>query len=63
MYRFQVKAPTRQGEIIGITGSIAELGAWNPQKYVPLHTSGDRWRECQRTDWKAHKPVCTAAQP
>ena len=19
-------------------------------------------RECQRTDWKAHKPVCTAAQ-
>ena len=20
-------------------------------------------RECQRTDWKAHKPVCAAAQP
>jgi hypothetical protein len=20
-------------------------------------------RECQRTDWKAHKPVCTASQP
>ena len=20
-------------------------------------------RECQRTDWKAHKPVCKAAQP
>ena len=20
-------------------------------------------RECQRTDWKAHKPACTAAQP
>jgi hypothetical protein len=20
-------------------------------------------RECQRADWKAHKPVCTAAQP
>ena len=20
-------------------------------------------RECQRTDWKAHKPVCTVAQP
>ncbi len=20
-------------------------------------------RECQRTDWKAHKPVCTAALP
>ena len=20
-------------------------------------------RECQRTEWKAHKPVCTAAQP
>jgi BioD-like phosphotransacetylase family protein len=20
-------------------------------------------RECQRSDWKAHKPVCTAAQP
>jgi hypothetical protein len=20
-------------------------------------------RDCQRTDWKAHKPVCTAAQP
>ena len=20
-------------------------------------------RECQRTDWKAHKPVCTEAQP
>jgi hypothetical protein len=20
-------------------------------------------RECQRTDWKAHKPVCTATQP
>jgi hypothetical protein len=20
-------------------------------------------RECQRTDWRAHKPVCTAAQP
>jgi hypothetical protein len=20
-------------------------------------------RECQRTDWKAHKPVCTAARP
>jgi hypothetical protein len=20
-------------------------------------------RECQRTDWKAHKPVCSAAQP
>jgi hypothetical protein len=20
-------------------------------------------RECQRTDWKEHKPVCTAAQP
>lgn len=43
MYRFQVKAPTRQGETIGIIGSIPELGAWNPQKYVPLHTSGDRY--------------------
>ena len=20
-------------------------------------------RECQRTDWKAHKPACTAAAP
>jgi hypothetical protein len=20
-------------------------------------------RECQRTDWKAHKPLCTAAPP
>jgi hypothetical protein len=20
-------------------------------------------RECQRTDWKAHKPVCTGAEP
>ncbi|MBD2149363.1 lipase [Pseudanabaena sp. FACHB-1277] len=43
MYRFQVKAPTRQGETIGIIGSTPELGAWNPQKYVPLHTSGDRY--------------------
>ncbi|MBD2177965.1 lipase [Pseudanabaena sp. FACHB-1998] len=40
MYRFQVKAPTQNGEMIGIVGSIPQLGSWDLQKYLPLRTSG-----------------------
>ncbi|MDX2256897.1 MAG: DUF1796 family putative cysteine peptidase [Pseudanabaenaceae cyanobacterium bins.39] len=43
MYRFQVKAFTQAGETIGLVGSIAKLGNWNYQKYLPLTTSGDRY--------------------
>jgi lysophospholipase L1-like esterase len=43
MYRFQVKASTQSGETIGLVGSIAQLGNWNPQKFIPLTTSSDRY--------------------
>ena len=43
MYRFQVKAPTQSGEMIGLVGSIPQLGLWNIKKYLPLQTSGDRY--------------------
>ncbi len=43
MYRFQVKAPTQNGEMIGIVGSIAQFGLWDITKYRLLHTSGDRY--------------------
>lgn len=43
MYRFQVKAPTQDGEMIGIVGSIPQLGLWDVKKYLPLNTSGDRY--------------------
>lgn len=43
MYRFQVKAPTQNGEMIGIVGSIPQLGSWDIKKYLPLRTSGDRY--------------------
>ncbi|MFN5728406.1 MAG: carbohydrate-binding module family 20 domain-containing protein, partial [Pseudanabaena sp.] len=40
MYRFQVKAPTQNGEMIGIVGSISQFGLWDIKKYLPLQTSG-----------------------
>jgi lysophospholipase L1-like esterase len=43
MYRFQVKAPTQNGEMIGIVGSISQFGSWDIKKYLPLRTSGDRY--------------------
>jgi lysophospholipase L1-like esterase len=43
MYRFQVKAPTQNGEMIGIVGSISQFGSWDFKKYLPLRTSGDRY--------------------
>ena len=43
MYRFQVKAPTQNGEMIGIVGSIPQMGSWDIKKYLPLSTSGDRY--------------------
>ncbi|NUN66104.1 lipase [Pseudanabaena biceps] len=43
MYRFQVKAPTQNGEMIGIIGSIPQLGLWNIKNYLALQTSGDRY--------------------
>ena len=43
MYRFQVKAPTQDGEMIAIVGSIPQLGAWDVKQYLPLSTSGDRY--------------------
>ncbi len=43
MYRFQVKAPTQNGEMIGIVGSIPQFGSWDIKKYLPLRTSGDRY--------------------
>jgi hypothetical protein len=43
MYRFQVKAPTQSGEMIGMVGSIPQLGSWDIKKYLPLRTSGDRY--------------------
>jgi len=43
MYRFQVKAPTQNGEMIGIVGSISQFGLWDIKKYLPLQTSGDRY--------------------
>jgi hypothetical protein len=42
MYRFQVKAPTQDGEMIGIVGSIPQLGSWDVKKYLPLNTSSAR---------------------
>jgi lysophospholipase L1-like esterase len=43
MYRFQVKAPTQDGEMIGIVGSIPQLGLWDIKKYRQMHTSSDRY--------------------
>ena len=36
MYRFQVKAPTQNGEMICIVGSIPQLGLWDVKKYLAL---------------------------
>jgi lysophospholipase L1-like esterase len=43
MYRFQVKAPTQNGEMIGIVGSIPQLGSWDIKQFLSLQTSGDRY--------------------
>ena len=43
MYRFQIKAPTQNGEMIGIVGSIPQLGMWNVEKFQQLRTSSDRY--------------------
>ena len=43
MYRFQIKAPTQDGEMIGIVGAIPQLGSWDVKKYLPLNTSSDRY--------------------
>jgi len=43
MYRFQVKAPTQNGEMICIVGSIPQLGLWDVKNYLALHTSGERY--------------------
>ncbi|WP_271252388.1 DUF1796 family putative cysteine peptidase [Pseudanabaena sp. Chao 1811] len=43
MYRFQVKAPTQDGEMIGIVGSVPQLGLWDVNKYLSLNTSSDRY--------------------
>ncbi|MFB2879901.1 DUF1796 family putative cysteine peptidase [Floridanema aerugineum] len=40
MYRFQVRAHTQTGEFIAVVGSTPELGMWDINKCVPLHTSG-----------------------
>ncbi|PZU93406.1 MAG: lipase [Pseudanabaena sp.] len=43
MYRFQVKAPTQNGEMIGIVGSIHQLGLWDIKNCLALKTSGDSY--------------------
>ncbi|HEY9852167.1 MAG TPA: DUF1796 family putative cysteine peptidase [Leptolyngbyaceae cyanobacterium] len=40
MYRFQVRAHTQTGELIGLVGSAPELGSWDVNKCVHLKTSG-----------------------
>ncbi|PZV19018.1 MAG: lipase [Pseudanabaena sp.] len=43
MYRFQLKAPTQDGEMIGVVGSISKFGSWDFKKYLLLQTSADRY--------------------
>lgn len=43
MYRFQVRSHTQTGELIGLVGSTPELGMWDINKCVPLHTSGESY--------------------
>lgn len=43
MYRFQIIAQTQIGESIGLVGSSPELGEWNINKAIPLHTSSDSY--------------------
>lgn len=43
MYRFQIIAPTKPGESIGLVGSTPELGEWDITKAIRLSTSGDRF--------------------
>ncbi|OIP70088.1 MAG: lipase [Oscillatoriales cyanobacterium CG2_30_44_21] len=43
MYRFQVKAPTQNGEMICIVGSTPRLGLWDVKNRLDLNTSGERY--------------------
>ena len=43
MYRFQVIADTKMGESIALVGSTPELGMWDLEKCVYLHTNSDRY--------------------
>ena len=43
MYRFQVNAPTQIGEVIGIVGSVPELGQWDVSKCLRLTTDKSRY--------------------
>ncbi len=43
MYRFQVNAPTQIGEVIGIVGSVPELGQWDVNKCLRLNTDKSRY--------------------
>ena len=43
MYRFQIRAQTKMGESIVLTGSTPELGSWDLTQCVHLQTSADRY--------------------
>jgi lysophospholipase L1-like esterase len=43
MYRFQIGARTQPGETIHLVGSTPELGQWDANQGIPLHTSRDRY--------------------
>jgi hypothetical protein len=54
-----------KAECVARAGCAAAGCAWEKASSVCSRCQAVRYcsRECQRTDWKAHKPVCTAAQP
>jgi len=41
MYRFQIRAHTQKGELIGLVGSTPEVGLWDVTKCVNLCSSGE----------------------
>ena len=54
-----------KGECVARAGCAAAGCASEEASSVCSRCQAVRYcsRECQRADWKAHKPVCTAAQP
>ena len=38
---FSVRAPTRPGEVVCLTGNVSELGAWKPEAVVRMESQED----------------------
>ncbi len=43
MYKFELTAHTKPGQAVEIVGSTPDLGQWDVNKSIALHTNGDRY--------------------